>query len=1315
MSLHLNAKQRDFKVAGLRELEQAREQRQYFRPQITKKATQLDRQERGRPRERFEQLYRHAEARKLHQAALARERRAAEEGSFQPTLHSSSSSRPVSRSTSPKRSSSAFGARLCPTTLDAKQKQARAEALKYHYETEGCTFAPRLHKPPRATHEDDAYLHQHLEDRLPVHERLVRYQHARDQRLQLLRAQAEYDEMWGVDFQPHLVSSSKARAHARQARSASPAPRSSSVFDRLSRDGHEHMVRQKAATYKDPECTFAPALHTRGATRSASPVPRSSSSPRRPSLVTRLAEYDTVQKARRERLIERIEQERLAQCTFKPKLPVAAAAHKKQGHGLHHLYPSPPRCHQHRDAKTTEDYELEHNCTFKPQLNARTPERARQGSVIHRLFVEAQAAKEKVERMRRHQEEEEHKACTFKPKIPKYKAPARPPPPPAPQQQPTVVVVRSPPQKAAAVAQHAHHHHVHHHHCTHDGGGGGDFRAPTTASRHRNQENEEARMTAAAFNKVRHTMEGRSPLSPPRSRTPPFSSSPSSLVVSRMKILLERPDVHKCKGHRQHEARLQSLESRRQSRSVSPPSSRSVSPSPSPPPPRSSSHRRRKRFLPPPPGPPPSYTREEEDEEDYQQEEPSSSSRGGGGGGGGYSSSSKGMSSRKMEGSRSLDPQQQQEGEEEWEDEGQLENRQLYYTAEQPQDEEEEEEEEEEAYSTPPVQDLPAPTRPGAAASSAFLPRDSWDASDDPRGLPPPSQLQKQEEEEIVPPPPGRSVFDTSSPTTTPDQTTTSLDSPTAMSWRDPFTTGRTRTALLASSTNNTYPSTSSPSSSQPPRPYPASSSLPQIPQGDDLLPPDAASDMSLPTTHSTFGATDSSSFSASAATHASQRSNRGGGGGGRGWEEGEEDDDDEATRYQQQQQQQQQLSSSSSSSMHGSVATRASQRSERGGGGWNGGQEDDDEEASRYQPQQQRQQPSSSSSSSVATRASQRSERERWNGGREEEDDDEEASRYQQLQQARVPLPQQFLPNDSWDSATQQGSRNATGTGTYVGGQQMGSSTMVSSISQSGFGTMNGTLSTVSLAPSSSSSSSSSSSQQQQQPAPVVPSPVSVARSSASTSSSSSASSVSKAKSTSSSSSSSSSSPSKAIKRSNSLKDSLSPIKRFFSRSNKSSKQEEKRLREQEELLQAAAFEALPDETGAGGTTANVTIPLTPPTHPPPPPSLTQSTEQSTWSQSISVAPSSTAVGTALPQTGASFSSSSSSTTSSSSLPSPWQRHKQETAALSKGVPAELALPPTPLSPRSKSVTFSTRHTLNGVDVELPQTKDGWNNDTDR
>lgn len=149
---------------------------------------------------------------------------------------------------------------------------------------------------------------------LPVHERLTRYHAAREVRLKMLRAQREYEEMLGLDFQPHLVSSAKARerasAAARQrARSLSPGrsgcsssspgrsssvgPRSQrvlagsatfgalptvadlSVFDRLALEGRERVAkrRQQGKGYDDPECTFRPHLYTAGTTVQPPPSP----------------------------------------------------------------------------------------------------------------------------------------------------------------------------------------------------------------------------------------------------------------------------------------------------------------------------------------------------------------------------------------------------------------------------------------------------------------------------------------------------------------------------------------------------------------------------------------------------------------------------------------------------------------------------------------------------------------------------------------------------------------------------------------------------------------------------------------------------------------------------------------------------------------------------------------------------------------------------------------------------------------------------------------------------------------------------------
>ena len=108
-------------------------------------------------------------------------------------------------------------------------------------------------------------------------------------------AQQEY---LGLDFQPRLVSSSKARdkararsaspsrahghAHARGRASHSPAralassasgsslpaasPSSLSVFDRLNLEGRNRLVRRReaaAAAARDPQCTFKPTLYTR--------------------------------------------------------------------------------------------------------------------------------------------------------------------------------------------------------------------------------------------------------------------------------------------------------------------------------------------------------------------------------------------------------------------------------------------------------------------------------------------------------------------------------------------------------------------------------------------------------------------------------------------------------------------------------------------------------------------------------------------------------------------------------------------------------------------------------------------------------------------------------------------------------------------------------------------------------------------------------------------------------------------------------------------------------------------------------------------
>lgn len=148
---------------------------------------------------------------------------------------------------------------------------------------------------------------------LPVHERLNRYHGARELRLQMLRAQRDYEELLGLDFQPHLVSSPRVRerAAARQqqqqqrARSLSPGRTAGmgmgsgggsgspararalaasathgalptvanlSVFDRLALEGRDRMVRRREGRgADDPECTFRPHLYTgAGAVRSPS-------------------------------------------------------------------------------------------------------------------------------------------------------------------------------------------------------------------------------------------------------------------------------------------------------------------------------------------------------------------------------------------------------------------------------------------------------------------------------------------------------------------------------------------------------------------------------------------------------------------------------------------------------------------------------------------------------------------------------------------------------------------------------------------------------------------------------------------------------------------------------------------------------------------------------------------------------------------------------------------------------------------------------------------------------------------------------------
>jgi hypothetical protein len=142
---------------------------------------------------------------------------------------------------------------------------------------------------------------------LPVHERLNRYHAARELRLKMLRAQRDYEELLGFDFQPHLVSSPRVRERAaarhqqQRARSLSPGRlaggsgsgsgsgssggsparartlassathgalptlASLSVFDRLALEGRDRIVRRREGRGSDdPECTFRPRLYTGG-------------------------------------------------------------------------------------------------------------------------------------------------------------------------------------------------------------------------------------------------------------------------------------------------------------------------------------------------------------------------------------------------------------------------------------------------------------------------------------------------------------------------------------------------------------------------------------------------------------------------------------------------------------------------------------------------------------------------------------------------------------------------------------------------------------------------------------------------------------------------------------------------------------------------------------------------------------------------------------------------------------------------------------------------------------------------------------------
>ncbi|TFJ81828.1 hypothetical protein NSK_007075 [Nannochloropsis salina CCMP1776] len=476
--------------------------------------------------DRFEALYRDAEARKVRRAVLGNKLRLAK-GTFKPTLYEASRSRSVSpsRCEGGHRSgkNNGFGTRLCPTGQDVKEKRARIESLKNRYETEGCTFEPQLF-----SHNVSPSLH----DTLPVQDRLARYQAARERRLEMLRAQRENEEASEHAFMPQLVSSSKARERALQARavyhtaSVDAGTTPLSVFERLSSNRQARVTHHPAASPPD----FKGKVLQTPNPRSTSPSARDTS-----SIAARFQEYDRVRRARQEGLVQRLEEERAAQCTFQPKLP-----EKKRRHKCHHHADDPAstkrKCekshssHRHRCRHSplisSEDCELAH-CTFKPRVS-RSPERVREGSVIKRLLREGQDAKKKLQHMRHLQEERDLRGCTFKPHVTPYIPRACGSGASAPA--PAVVVVQSPSPNPSPSR------HIHHHQCSHS------FpvedmrdRRALGPPRHRRhyEESEEAGVTTAALRRVRDTIQGRE--SPPPT---------SSLVVTKLQVSLERPSLN---------------------------------------------------------------------------------------------------------------------------------------------------------------------------------------------------------------------------------------------------------------------------------------------------------------------------------------------------------------------------------------------------------------------------------------------------------------------------------------------------------------------------------------------------------------------------------------------------------------------------------------------------------------------------------------------------------------------------------------------------------------------------------------------------
>ncbi|EKU23218.1 hypothetical protein NGA_0451520, partial [Nannochloropsis gaditana CCMP526] len=360
----------------------------------------------------------------------------------------------------------------------------------------------------------------------------LRLAKARERRLEMLRAQRDNEEASEHAFMPQLVSSSKARERALQARavyhtaSVDAGTTPLSVFERLSSNRQARVTHHPAATPQDFKGNF---LQT--------PNPRSTSSNARDtsSIAARFQEYDRLRRAKQEGLVQRLEEERAAQCTFQPKLP-----EKKRRHKCHRHADDPAstkrKCekshssHRHRCRHSplisSEDCELAH-CTFKPRVS-RSPERVREGSVIKRLLREGQDAKKKLQHMRRLQEERELRGCTFKPHVTPYIPRACGSGASAPA--PAVVVVQSPSPNPSPSR------HIHHHQCSHS------FpvedmrdRRALAPPRHRRhyEESEEAGVTTAALRRVRDTIQGRE--SPPPT---------SSLVVTKLQVSLERPSLN---------------------------------------------------------------------------------------------------------------------------------------------------------------------------------------------------------------------------------------------------------------------------------------------------------------------------------------------------------------------------------------------------------------------------------------------------------------------------------------------------------------------------------------------------------------------------------------------------------------------------------------------------------------------------------------------------------------------------------------------------------------------------------------------------